>query len=75
VATVGRSNVTLFVTDGAGARTVLRRPPFGPHPPSAHDVIREARVMRALRDTGVPVPRVLSTCESDEAIGAPFYVM
>jgi aminoglycoside phosphotransferase (APT) family kinase protein len=69
----GRSNVTYLVTRGE-LRFVLRRPPRPPLPPSAHDVIREARVLKAL-DGQVPVPRVLGVCATDAVIGAPFYVM
>ena len=43
-------------------------------PPSAHDVLREARVLRALHGHA-RVPRVLAVCEDPGAIGAPFYVM
>jgi aminoglycoside phosphotransferase (APT) family kinase protein len=38
-------------------------------------VLREARLLEALQPEGVRVPRVLATCEDDEVIGAPFYVM
>jgi aminoglycoside phosphotransferase (APT) family kinase protein len=69
----GRSNVTYLVTRGE-TRFVLRRPPRPPLPPSAHDVVREARVLRAL-DGHVPVPKVLAVCVDDAVIGAPFYVM
>lgn len=70
----GRSNVTYDITDGK--RTlVLRRPPLGGVLPTAHDVAREARVMQALADTGVPVPEVRYLCEDSEIIGAPFVVM
>jgi aminoglycoside phosphotransferase (APT) family kinase protein len=54
---------------------VLRRPPRGPLPPSAHDVLREARLLRALESTPVRVPKVLAVCEDESVIGAPFYVM
>jgi aminoglycoside phosphotransferase (APT) family kinase protein len=70
----GHSNLT-FVVDRDGARVVLRRPPRGPLPPSAHDVLREARLLSALRPHGTPVPEVLATCEDEAVIGAPFYVM
>jgi aminoglycoside phosphotransferase (APT) family kinase protein len=55
-------------------RFVVRRPPRPPLPPSAHDVVREARVLRAL-DGHMPVPKVLAVCADDAVIGAPFYVM
>ncbi len=56
------------------ADLVVRRPPRGPLPPSAHDVLREARVLRALEGRA-PVPRVLAVCDDAGLIGAPFYVM
>jgi aminoglycoside phosphotransferase (APT) family kinase protein len=67
----GHSNVTFALSTGV----VLRRPPRGPLPPSAHDVLREARLLCALAGTGVRTPRVLATCEDEGVIGAPFYVM
>jgi aminoglycoside phosphotransferase (APT) family kinase protein len=67
----GHSNVTFLLSTGV----VLRRPPRGPLPPSAHDVLREARLLTALEPTPVPTPRVLAVCEDTDVIGAPFYVM
>jgi aminoglycoside phosphotransferase (APT) family kinase protein len=67
----GHSNVTFMLSTGV----VLRRPPRGPLPPSAHDVLREARLLLALRSTPVRVPRVLAVGEDSTIIGAPFYVM
>ncbi len=67
----GHSNVTFGLSSGL----VLRRPPRGPLPPSAHDVLREARLLSHLEDTPVRVPRVLATCEDAGVIGSPFYVM
>jgi aminoglycoside phosphotransferase (APT) family kinase protein len=69
----GHSNVTYLVRRD-GAEVVLRRPPRGPLPPSAHDVLREARVLSAL--TGrARVPAVLAVGDDPAVIGAPFYVM
>lgn len=70
----GHSNVTYVVRRRGGA-WVLRRPPRPPLPPSAHDVLREAFLLRALESTAVRVPNVLATCEDEDVIGAPFYVM
>jgi aminoglycoside phosphotransferase (APT) family kinase protein len=67
----GHSNVTFALSTGL----VVRRPPRGPLPPSAHDVLREARLLRALEPTPVRVPRVLGVCDDRDVIGAPFYVM
>jgi aminoglycoside phosphotransferase (APT) family kinase protein len=70
----GHSNVT-YCLRREGAHVVLRRPPRPPLPPSAHDVLREARVLRGLEGSGVPVPRVLATCDDESLLGVPFYVM
>ena len=70
----GASNLTYLVERG-GACVVLRRPPPPPLPPSAHNVVREARLQLALAEQGVRVPRVLAVCEDPALIGAPFYVM
>jgi aminoglycoside phosphotransferase (APT) family kinase protein len=70
----GHSNVTYLIRRG-GAELVLRRPPRPPLPPSAHDVLREARLLRALANTPARVPEVLAVCEDPAIIGCPFYVM
>ncbi|WP_320669205.1 phosphotransferase family protein [Patulibacter defluvii] len=70
----GHSNITYLVRRGA-TEVVLRRPPRPPLPPSAHDVIREARLLRALEDQPVRTPRVLLIHEDETTIGGPFYVM
>jgi aminoglycoside phosphotransferase (APT) family kinase protein len=67
----GHSNVTFALSTGV----ILRRPPRGPLPPSAHDVLREARLLQALERTPVRVPRVLAVGDDPAVIGAPFYVM
>jgi aminoglycoside phosphotransferase (APT) family kinase protein len=70
----GHSNITFLVKRG-GERFVLRRPPRPPLPPSAHDVLREARLLHALEGTAVRVPRVIATCDDESVLGVPFYVM
>jgi aminoglycoside phosphotransferase (APT) family kinase protein len=70
----GRSNVTYLLRRGA-TEMVLRRPPRPPWPPSAHDVLREARLLRALRPAGARVPEILAVGDDETVIGAPFYVM
>jgi aminoglycoside phosphotransferase (APT) family kinase protein len=70
----GRSNLTFLVR--AGAREwILRRPPLGRRLPTAHSMPREHAVLRALRDSDVPVPRAIALCGDEGVIGAPFYVM
>jgi aminoglycoside phosphotransferase (APT) family kinase protein len=70
----GQSNPTYRLSAASG-NYVLRRKPPGPLLPSAHAVDREFRVMRALAETPVPVPRVYALCEDDAVIGSAFYVM
>ena len=70
----GRSNVTYLVR-GGGREWVLRRPPLGHVLPTAHDMAREYRVLAALADTDVPVPRPFALCEDPSVNDAPFYVM
>jgi aminoglycoside phosphotransferase (APT) family kinase protein len=70
----GHSNITFLVTRG-DHRCVLRRPPRPPLPPSAHDVLREWRLLDALKDADVRTPRTLLACDDESVIGAPFYVM
>ncbi|WP_053383239.1 phosphotransferase family protein [Leucobacter celer] len=70
----GQSNVT-FRVRGGGRDLVLRRGPRPPLPKSTHDMVREARLLRALAPSGVPVPEVLAVCEDPSVLGVPFYVM
>ncbi len=71
----GRSNLTYAVSDGAGRRWALRRPPLGKRLGSAHDMGREQRVVSALATTAVPVPPIAGFCEDELVNEAPFYVM
>ena len=54
---------------------MLRRPPRPPLPPSAHDVVREARLQLALAPHGIRLPPILTVCEDTTLLGVPFYVM
>ncbi len=70
----GASNPT-FILDTDGGRFVLRKKPPGVLLASAHQVDREYRVMKALADTDVPVPKMRLVCDDPSVIGTPFYVM
>lgn len=70
----GRSNLTYLVGDGT-KQWVVRRPPLGHVLATAHDMGREYRVLTALANTAVPVPRTHLICLDEEPIGASFYVM
>jgi aminoglycoside phosphotransferase (APT) family kinase protein len=74
----GASNPTFLLTTrrgGADALYVLRKKPPGELLASAHQVDREYKVMKALAETDVPVPRMRWLCEDPDIIGTPFYVM
>jgi len=71
----GQSNPTFFLRDAEGQGYVLRKKPGGVLLPSAHLVEREHRVMAALSQTDVPVPRMRLLCEDASVIGTAFYVM
>ena len=70
----GQSHPTFKLTAG-DASYVLRRKPPGELLKSAHAVDREYRVITALRDTDVPVPKTYLLCEDEDVIGSMFYVM
>ena len=70
----GQSNPT-YRLGGGGRRYVLRRKPPGKLLPSAHAVEREYRVITALGDSGVPVPRTYVLCEDESEVGTAFYIM
>ena len=70
----GFSNLT-YAVSWDGREFVLRRPPFGARGGSAHDMVREYRVLGALHAARVRVPRPLALCEDPSLLGAPFYVM
>src|SRR5262249_58359540 len=43
--------------------------------PSAHDMVREARLQLALAKQGVRVPPIVAVGEDELVLGVPFYVM
>jgi len=70
----GHSNLTYLVRSG-NREAVLRRAPFGSKVKSAHDMLREYTVLRALSPLYPKAPRPLVACEDPGVIGAPFYLM
>jgi len=71
----GGSNFT-FLLERDDGDLVLRRPPRPPLPPTAHDVVREARLQLALREAGFNrLPEIVAVCEDESLLGVPFYVM
>jgi aminoglycoside phosphotransferase (APT) family kinase protein len=70
----GQSNPTYLIR-GNETRYVLRRRPSGITDARAHAVDREYRVLKALRNTGVPVPETIAYCNDVSVIGTEFFVM
>ncbi|XP_063310318.1 acyl-CoA dehydrogenase family member 10 [Pelobates fuscus] len=70
----GQSNPTYYVQFNE-KQLVLRKKPPGKLLPAAHAVEREYRIMKALGEAGIPVPKVISLCEDSSIIGTPFYLM
>jgi aminoglycoside phosphotransferase (APT) family kinase protein len=70
----GHSNLTYHVRFG-DTELVMRRPPFGPVPPTAHDMAREYRWLSAVHPVFPLAPRVYALCEDVSVIGSVFYIM
>jgi aminoglycoside phosphotransferase (APT) family kinase protein len=70
----GQSNPTYLLKADSG-QYVLRAKPPGELLKSAHQVDREYRVMAALADSNVPVPKMLHLAGDDSPIGRMFFVM
>jgi aminoglycoside phosphotransferase (APT) family kinase protein len=70
----GHSNLTYRLRFGR-TELVLRRPPFGPIAPTAHDMAREYRWLSAVHPVFPLAPRVYALCEDPAIVGSVFYVM
>lgn len=70
----GASNLTYLVRIGEW-EGVLRRPPFGPVAPKAHDMQRESYLLEHIHPFFPLAPRPYLFCNDLEIIGSPFYVM
>jgi len=70
----GHSNLTYLLRFNT-QEFVMRRPPFGPVPPKAHDMAREYRILEAVHPVFPLAPRPYVLCEDAGVIGATFYIM
>jgi aminoglycoside phosphotransferase (APT) family kinase protein len=70
----GHSNLTYLLRIGS-RELVLRRPPVGPVAPTAHDMVREHRLLDLLHPVFPLAPRPCLVCEDTTILGVPFYVM
>ncbi len=72
---VGGGSCEVFAVDRGEARWVLRRAPRHASSATAHDVLREFRILDAIKDEPVPIARPVLACDDPAVFGAPFYVM
>jgi aminoglycoside phosphotransferase (APT) family kinase protein len=70
----GHSNLTYLLKFG-DVEIVVRRPPLGPVPPTAHDMAREFRWLSAMYRVFPLAPRPYLLCEDAGVIGSVFYAM
>ncbi len=70
----GHSNLTYLLRFGE-QEFVMRRPPFGPVPPKAHDMAREYRILDAVHPVYPLAPRPFVLCEDANITGSTFYIM
>jgi aminoglycoside phosphotransferase (APT) family kinase protein len=70
----GASNLTYLIGIGTW-EGVLRRPPFGPIPPRAHDMQRESGLLERIHPFFPLAPQPYLFCDDLEIMGVPFYVM
>jgi aminoglycoside phosphotransferase (APT) family kinase protein len=71
----GASSLTYKGRTAGGGRVVVKVAPAGIPPLLNRDVLRQARVLRALMPTGVPVPEVLWADPGDPPAVPPLFVM
>jgi aminoglycoside phosphotransferase (APT) family kinase protein len=70
----GHSNLTYLLRCGQW-EGVLRRPPLGPVAPKAHDMVREANILKRIHPIFPLAPKPYVICEDETVMGCPFYVM
>jgi aminoglycoside phosphotransferase (APT) family kinase protein len=70
----GHSNLTYLLRFGE-QEFVMRRPPFGPVAPTAHNMAREYRILAAVHPVFPLAPRPFALCEDDSVVGSTFYLM
>ena len=71
----GGGSCEIFAVDRGDDRWVLRRAPRHASSSTAHDVLREFRILDAIKDEPVRIARPVLCCDDPDVFGAPFYVM
>lgn len=71
----GGGSCEVFALDRGPSRWVLRRAPRHASSATAHDVLREFRILDAIKDEPVAIARPVVACDDDDVFDAPFFVM
>lgn len=71
----GGGSCEVFAVDRGAERWVLRRAPRHASSSTAHDVLREFRILDAIKDEPVRIARPVLCCDDNSVFGSPFYVM
>jgi aminoglycoside phosphotransferase (APT) family kinase protein len=72
---VGGGSCEVFAIDRGPEHWVLRRAPRHASSATAHDVLREFRILDSIKDESVAIARPIVACDDPEVFGSPFYVM
>src|SRR4029077_12633163 len=72
---VGGGSCEAFAIDRGDDRWILRRAPRHANVASAHDVLREYKILDAIKDEPVTIARPVISCDDPSVFGAPFFVM
>lgn len=71
----GGGSCEMFVLRQGGEKFAIRRAPAAAVADTAHNVMREFRIIETLAGTAARVPTLLASCDDAQVMGAPFYVM
>lgn len=71
----GGGSCEAFAVQHGDRLLVLRRAPRHASSATAHDVLREFRILDAIKDERVPLARPLLACDDPEVFGSPFFLM
>ncbi len=71
----GGGSCEVFAVDRGVDRWVLRRAPQHASSSSAHDVLREYRILTAIAGGDVRIARPVAACDDPAVFGSPFYLM
>ncbi|MEZ4281925.1 MAG: phosphotransferase family protein [Myxococcota bacterium] len=71
----GGGSCEIFAVRRGDAHWVLRRAPARASSSTAHDVLREFRILDAIKDEPVRIARPILACDDASVAGTPFYLM